>query len=70
MSEWGGVNRADRDRFYFAYQVSHTDGGLYRGIDGPATANTYLELINRSEQGSWRIAFDKDGKDWHAAEQL
>lgn len=37
------------------------------GIDGPITASTYLGLIKRSEQGSWRVAFDKNGKDWIAA---
>ncbi|KAL0638007.1 hypothetical protein Q9L58_002942 [Maublancomyces gigas] len=54
-------------RFYFAYQVNDVDGGLYMGIDGPLTATTYLDVIKRSEQGSWRVGFDKNGKDWVAA---
>lgn len=56
-----------RWRFYFAYQVDR-DGGMYFVIDGPATANVYWDLIGRSEQGNWRVAFDQNGKYWDVGE--
>jgi hypothetical protein len=53
-------------RFYFTQQVSEEDGKLYYGIDGPQTADIYWDLIQRKEQGGWKISFDKSLKLWES----
>ncbi|PWW79361.1 hypothetical protein C7212DRAFT_355386 [Tuber magnatum] len=53
-------------RFYFTMQVDEETGGLYDGIDGPAAAQVYWDLIQREEQGGWKISFDEKLKLWES----
>jgi NAD(P)-dependent dehydrogenase (short-subunit alcohol dehydrogenase family) len=51
-------------RFYFASGTTASGGPVYRGLDGPAHAKAYQELIERSEQGDWHVRFvAHDGSD-------
>jgi len=53
-------------RFYFTMQVDEKTGGIYNGIDGPIAAQVYWDLIQRKEQGGWKISFDKKLKLWES----
>ncbi|RPA88981.1 hypothetical protein L873DRAFT_756289 [Choiromyces venosus 120613-1] len=53
-------------RFYFTMQVDDKTGGMYNGIDGPIAAQVYWDLIQRKEQGGWKISFDKKLKLWES----
>ena len=44
-------------RFYFATGTTKDGGPVYRGLDGPAHAKAYQELIERKEQGDWDVRF-------------
>ncbi|CAZ83897.1 unnamed protein product [Tuber melanosporum] len=57
---------ASGKRFYFTMQVDERTGGVYEGIDGPVVAQVYSDLIQRKEQGGWKISFDKKLKLWES----
>jgi len=57
---------ASGKRFYFTMQVDEKTGGIYNGIDGPIAAQVYWDLIQRKEQGGWKISFDKKLKLWES----
>ena len=44
-------------RFYFATGTTADGGPVYRGLDGPAHAKAYGELIEKKEQGPWDVRF-------------
>lgn len=44
-------------RFYFATGTTKDGGPVYRGLDGPAHAKAYQEMIERKEQGPWDVRF-------------
>ena len=44
-------------RFYFATGTTKDGGPVYTGLDGPAHAKAYQELIDQKEQGPWDVRF-------------
>jgi NAD(P)-dependent dehydrogenase (short-subunit alcohol dehydrogenase family) len=44
-------------RFYFATGTTADGGPVYRGLDAPAHAKAYQELVDKKEQGPWDVRF-------------
>lgn len=44
-------------KFYFASGTTKTGGPVLTGLDGPAHAKVYQELVENAEQGPWDVRF-------------